>query len=554
MRAELVVQSGALQGRRFQLVPDRPFSVGRSANVDLLIDDPKVSRSHCRLEYGSGAWKVVDPGSSNGTFLNGKRVGAAPLCSGDVLEIGGCQVRYQTIVIPVDKSPSGATVHWVAEDSRPGGQTIRRRFEDKEDVLLPMLQVPQSAGDTRRNLQLQLETIYGLSNIIHAESNLDAIFELAIDAIFKVGRATRSAILMADEATSELQTKAIRVAKDTGESTFCVSRTIVDETLRQGLSLLATDAQTDSRFQVVHSIRQQGIESVMCVPVRAGGTSTGVIYVDNTSLISFNEDDLRLLAAIGQQLGVAVERARLLEDLQQLFVGVIHTLVATIEAKDPYTKGHSERVTRYALVIAQELGCTPAECVVVELAGLLHDVGKIGVSESVLNKQSRLDDAEREHVQVHPVVGADIIRNIHNIDRLLSMDAIVAGVRHHHEKYDGTGYPDGLARDAIPLAARILSIADTYDAITSDRPYRKGGPKARAIQEISGCAGSQFDPAGVKAFEAVMASGKFEAAGSSVSQFKLRPGQQLVATKSTPPRPPARTDADPSELTDHGIR
>jgi HD-GYP domain-containing protein (c-di-GMP phosphodiesterase class II) len=526
MQAELLAVSGPFRGQRFRLDPARQYSLGRSTNAEIPIEDQNVSRVHCRFEFRDGEWFVFDLDSSNGTYVNGERVRSRRLLIGDQVRLGACLLEFGE---PSEVTDRGKvpTLRLTADQPRPDSRTVRVRFDDRDSSLVKASPEGQPASVDQAaaaRVQGQLEALYGLSNVIHAIRDLETIFTLATETILEISRAARSAILMVDETGGPPLPKAVRVRRGTRSSEeFAVSRTIVEETLRQGVSLLSTDAMSDERFRAGTSIMMQGIKSVMCVPMRAAGKTTGVIYVDNTSILdSFNEGDLRLLAAIGKQVGVAIERARLLSDLQDLFVGLIHTLVATIEAKDPYTKGHSERVTRYALVLARELGLDADTCLAVELVGLLHDVGKIGIPEAILNKAGPLNPEEVGVIRTHPAKGADIIRNIHNIDRLVSMDTIVAGVRHHHEEFDGSGYPDTLRGEAIPMVSRILTIADTYDAVTSDRPYRKGGDKEKAAREIRENSGSQFDPQCVQAFEITLASGKFEEAAKIPTVFHLR--------------------------------
>jgi diguanylate cyclase (GGDEF)-like protein len=166
----------------------------------------------------------------------------------------------------------------------------------------------------------------------------------------------------------------------------------------------------------------------------------------------------------------------------------IQALAAAVDAKDAYTNGHSDRVARYAASLAQLAGCTPEEVDRVFRSGTLHDVGKIGIPDSILKKPGRLDPEECRIMETHPVLGEVIVAKVPQLADLLP------GVRHHHERWDGGGYPDGLAGENIPLTARLLALADTFDAMTSDRPYRKGLPFETAIGEIAKGAGTQFDP------------------------------------------------------------
>jgi response regulator RpfG family c-di-GMP phosphodiesterase len=173
-----------------------------------------------------------------------------------------------------------------------------------------------------------------------------------------------------------------------------------------------------------------------------------------------------------------------------------HALATAVEAKDEYTAGHATRVTAYALTIAEAVG--GIDPVRFRLAGDLHDVGKIGVPDNVLNKPGRLTDEEFELVRKHPVTGA------HILEPLIDDPMVLGVVRSHHERWDGLGYPDGLAGEEIPLPARVLAVADTLDAMTSHRAYRRGLSWRAVVEEIRSCSGAQFDPAVVAAFDAVV--------------------------------------------------
>jgi putative nucleotidyltransferase with HDIG domain len=173
---------------------------------------------------------------------------------------------------------------------------------------------------------------------------------------------------------------------------------------------------------------------------------------------------------------------------------VVGALIEALAAKDPTTRGHVERCSHYSLEIAEELGMGADESARVRLASLLHDIGKIHIREEVLNKPGPLNDEEWEHMRQHPVIGLQILGQVRSV-----ADATTA-ILHHHEHYDGSGYPDGLAGDAIPLISRILMVSDAFDAMTSDRPYRKAISASDAIAELRRHSGTQFDPQVVKAF------------------------------------------------------
>lgn len=190
----------------------------------------------------------------------------------------------------------------------------------------------------------------------------------------------------------------------------------------------------------------------------------------------------------------AQENERLYHNLEQLMVSTITSLAATIDAKSHWTRGHSERVTQYATMIAANLGLGERELEKVRLCGLLHDIGKIGTHEAVLDKCDRLVEAEIDEIKNHPARGAEILGPIRELRD------IIPGILHHHEKYDGTGYPDGIKGEEIHLYARILCVADAFDAMTADRPYRPALGREFAVSELRRGSGTQFDPTLVDAF------------------------------------------------------
>jgi putative two-component system response regulator len=182
------------------------------------------------------------------------------------------------------------------------------------------------------------------------------------------------------------------------------------------------------------------------------------------------------------------------QKIRASFFNAITALAYALEAKDVYTSGHSQRVTEISVAIAKHLGLDKENIEKIRLAGLVHDIGKIGVREAVLNKPGSLSDEEFEHVRLHSVTGERILQPI------VDDGEILKAVRHHHERYDGTGYPDGLKGEQIPQLARIIAVADTFDAMTSERPYRKALTKDVACAEVERCRGTQFDPEAADAF------------------------------------------------------
>lgn len=217
-----------------------------------------------------------------------------------------------------------------------------------------------------------------------------------------------------------------------------------------------------------------------------------------------SKDEIGQLANSFNNMSYQLEKR--IEQLEKLFYSSTRTLVAAVEAKDRYTAGHSERVTAYALALCDEMGLDGRDRSIVEISGLLHDVGKIGVPESILNKPGSLVPGEFATIQHHPVQGYEIVKKI---DHPFAEEVALA-VRTHHERYDGRGYPDELAAEEISEVARILTVADAFDAMTSSRAYRKGLHPDEAIRRLKECAGTQFDPTLVEAFTHVYQTGKLD--------------------------------------------
>ncbi len=237
---------------------------------------------------------------------------------------------------------------------------------------------------------------------------------------------------------------------------------------------------------------------VVAFPVMLGSRLAAVLCIGRISRRAFLDEELAQGRQLADQVAVALSNSSLIEELKTLTWGVLETLARAIDAKSPWTAGHSGRVTATSIRIARALGQSRSEIDVLHRGALLHDIGKLGVSMEVLNKPGRLDDDEMAHVMDHPAIGGRILEPISAFADIMPI------VTDHHEKWDGTGYPNGLAGEEIDVNSRILAVADTFDAITSDRPYRKGREPAVAAEEIRIHAGTQFDPRVVEAFLVAM--------------------------------------------------
>ena len=232
--------------------------------------------------------------------------------------------------------------------------------------------------------------------------------------------------------------------------------------------------------------------AVLCVPITLRGTPTGVLFLANYKVgNAFTPDHRNLVTELAAQAAVAIDNARLFEDREEVILSSLEALANAVDARDPYTAGHSQRVTQYALMIARQMKYSPKDqtaWVRLERGGRLHDIGKIGVPDAILQKEGKLTDKEFARMKEHPVVGFNILSGL----KMLTDELVI--VRSHHERYDGKGYPDNKTGDELPIFAWIASAADAIDAMTSDRPYRKASPIDMAVEQIRAGAGTHFHP------------------------------------------------------------
>ena len=256
----------------------------------------------------------------------------------------------------------------------------------------------------------------------------------------------------------------------------------------------------DPRAGVLDALGVGGVGGCLVLPLLEHGVAFGVVTLahaqDNVG--AFSTGETGRMRQLADQLALALSLCLVLERLSAMSWGTLQALARTIDASSPWTAGHSERVTRVAMAIGQQMGLDVEDIERLHRGGLLHDVGKIGIPASVLDKPGALDPEEVAIIRAHPVVGVRILQPIHAYDDVIDI------VRHHHERYDGEGYPDRLTGSRIPFLARVLAVADVYDALVSHRPYRAGWDPDLAIKHIGERAGSHFDPDVVTAFLALV--------------------------------------------------
>lgn len=267
------------------------------------------------------------------------------------------------------------------------------------------------------------------------------------------------------------------------------------DVMRQRKSpLLVNDLPRDKSHAGRFAWVGEHARQLLAVPLQRQEQVLGCLFALDKSRGEFDSVDSKLLNSIANESAIYLENAMLFGDVRDLMMGLLHSLTSAVDAKDAYTCGHSERVALLSRRLATEAGLQPQLIERIYMAGLLHDVGKIGVPEGVLQKAGRLTPEEFDQMKKHPLVGARILKDIKQIED------IIPGVLHHHERYDGKGYPHGLTGQHIPLMGRIICLADCFDAMTSNRTYRRALPLEVALTEIRRYAGTQFDPSLAQCF------------------------------------------------------
>ncbi|HRJ77468.1 MAG: hypothetical protein HPKKFMNG_02181 [Planctomycetes bacterium] len=496
MKAELVIHGGKRDGESVPLSPHARMVFGRSPSCDQQLVEDEVSRTHFSIEGKGSFFLLTDLQSTAGTLVNDKKIASKILHPGDRIKVGPVTMDFRVQDAPGAKV--AATSALLAAEPAVKSIVTERNFEDGAFMLDDEEDAsPEHALEVAGRLRKALQTIYQVGNLIHSEESLDRVCHTIMDVAMETLRPDRGFLVMYDSSEKTLEPVVVRRRRNgagAARTSTRILRAVDDELLlcrpvvlhcvKKGVAVISGNVFPDTGDP-----SSKHIKSAMCVPVRTNTDVIGAIYLDNVdSEVPFKPHQLELLAAIGRQAGLAIQRARLFEDMEGLFYSCVRTLVSSIEAKDQYTHGHSERVTAFAVTIAEEMGLDAETMDNVRLGALLHDVGKIGVAEKILTKPSRLTPEEVKIIRQHPVRGAEILSHIRNIP------GVVAAAKHHHEMYNGLGYPDGLAGQEIPQTARVVALADAFDAMTSNRSYRRNFDVGEAVAEFTRCSGDQFDP------------------------------------------------------------
>jgi len=358
----------------------------------------------------------------------------------------------------------------------------------------------------------QLDVVTAVGDRASSDTELSEDFRMALQSALTVADTDVGALWALDEKEERylLETVSGLTLAEVRQHTAAPGEGALGQLLLSGDALVVQDARMPR--DGFESPLPAQFRSLVFLPLKARGRCVGLLCIAKREPRAFDHDVRQYLRTIASQSGLDLDNARLVKKLQRMFVSTLGALVKALETKDAYTRGHSDRVTDYAVLVGQQLALPPAQIETLRLAGSVHDVGKIGMPDIVLNKPGKLTDEEYTAFKTHAQYTGDILEDL---DWLREVRDIAM---HHHERWDGRGYPDALKGEATPLGARILAVTDAYDAMTSDRPYRKGMPTVKAVSIILEEAGTQLDPTLVEAFLHVSDAHWTEAAQACLAQ------------------------------------
>ncbi len=462
---------------------DRQIRIGRLASMEVQTPDPSISRIHAEIILDEKGWTVRDLGSTNGTYLNGLRVGPTGqrLRRCDLVQCG-------TLVLFVENLTENPGL--VGEKPRFLIEACARQtWEEAVDYL--------TLDATRRthpgeHLMTLLRAGHHFSHLASPED----WYRICLQDVAVALDAQRGAIVLVGDNLETMNVEAVYSAKRCRTKDAYYSKTAARRCLSRGETLLCSNVKNDAELLESASVANGAMSSIICALLRTPQRALGVLHLSRSfSQEPFTPEDLRLADAMAINLSEAVESGqRIQEKREELFLQTVVALAQAIEMRDEYTGGHTRRVADYSLLLAEKLRLPHAEKRVLGIGAPIHDIGKIGVDDAILRKRDKLTAAEFNHLKTHTLKGAAILETIPDLK-----DAVPIA-RNHHERWDGDGYPDKLAGEQIPRLARIVAVADAFDAMTSDRPYRNSLTPTEAFDKIERASGTQLDPDCAQAF------------------------------------------------------
>lgn len=486
MVALLIIERGINIGTRIQL-KDFPVLIGRDPSNTICIDDQEASRFHLKIKKRGNLYILEDLESKNGTYLNGDQVLNSVIKSEDKILIGSTELRF------VASTPK---IHVVTNEYFEFDKNLGNELGINGPISLtnqdlinhtftPKRLDPVNIFDSKISDSKSSKKIFDIHSNILVIDDLEEAAKTLLKSINQLSAGvSRGAIFTWNEQKRQLFPISSSKFENTQESFLLSQRSIHDCISRKKGVILTPDTpnvtQSTSRTRIIMPMIQHS--EVLCV----------VHLESDSNLFQFTEYDIKMIQSLLNRVAPNFDSLLLRREQDKWMLGMVETMIATIEAKDTYTVGHSERVCEYSMAIANELKLNREVKRLLMISSLCHDIGKIGIPDSILKKAARLSPDEYDEMKLHPTIGADIISNLPNAHRFIS------GVKYHHEKWDGTGYPEGLAGEEIPFFGRIIAVADVFDAMISGRSYSGFINESEAVEKLAS-EEDIFDPEIVKA-------------------------------------------------------
>jgi putative nucleotidyltransferase with HDIG domain len=400
---------------------------------------------------------------------------------------------------PVDgRAIAGAVMVWMAVSVVVFGSVAVRVARRVDARLGELSSALHDHGAVLERKTLDLSALHESSRIVGSTLELDALLAGALESAIRACGVDVGYIALRDD-DGVLAVRAYRGKQGSRDPAGAVGASVAQWVVAHSRPLII-GAGRDGGADHIDVVT--GAASAMSVPLLSAEGAIGALTVGSSAgEARFGGDDVRMLGTIANHVTTALATVDAFASLHDAYLSTVRSLAAAVDAKDPYTRGHSDRVAHYAWLAGEKLGLSSEQQQALEMAAYLHDIGKIGIPEGILLKPDKLSEEEMADMRHHPLIGASILEPV-------SFPwPITPVVRHHHERWDGAGYPTGLAEHRIPLLARVLSVADAYEAMIADRPYRAGRSEAEGLAELRACSGTQFDPEVVSAFAAAINTG-----------------------------------------------
>ncbi len=479
------VKNGPLKGTTYNL-EEESITIGRDEGIGIQILDQGVSRRHAEMFRIGEMYFIRDLSSRNGTFVNEEKVTEELLRVGDEVKIGTTILRFEDKVGTDDKKKKGkptasGRMAEVAPELEITTTTIRLDIDGDADD--PVQQTEES-----RDLQV----LYKVAKTVASERDVQPLAEKVAKLAVKAVSAEHGYIFVKRPEHKELEliasyerSKKDKKEKKKASSDPVVSKGIIRRVTQFGRAVMSSDASLDDRFKDQGSVVLKRIRSVICAPLVAMDQLLGVVYLSTTRVAeAFDTDDLELIVALGVQAGMAIQGIMLAQAQEKSYLAVVRALTAAVEMRDPDERGHSERVATYASAISTAMGIPRAENRRIQLAALLHNLGNL------LIRADEAESLEADELQRQRLELAEKL-----IKRMSGKQWLIPPIKYHCERWDGTGIPEGLKGEDIPLPARIIGVAKDFEGLLSQgMETGKELTTREAIDQITANAGTRYDP------------------------------------------------------------